>query len=49
MIYKENDKKGWIIISEKSSSKVTIVGMNESYKRYKLDRINTNYVVYIIE
>ncbi len=47
MIYQEEDNTGWIVISEKSSTDSIILGVGEFYKRYKLQYINRNYVVFL--
>ena len=47
MIYQEKMNSGWIVISEKSSKESIILGLEESYKNYKLSKIYNNYVIFV--
>jgi general secretion pathway protein C len=45
-IYQTSNNKGWIVISEISSSKTHILGVDEFFKKYRLKFIFTKYVVF---
>jgi len=45
-IYSTANNQGWIIISEKSSSKTHMLSINESFKDYVLKLVHPKYVIF---
>jgi general secretion pathway protein C len=45
-IYKTEDNSGWIIISEQTSSKTTMLSIGDEFKGYKLKLIFIQYVIF---
>jgi len=46
MIYQDKNNGGWVVISEKSLKNSTILGVHETFKKYRLERIYSTYVIF---